>query len=915
MAKTRGGNWNPRRSRRLLAIGAEEGRASDGEPIEIPDDEIPEVSETIPDPPESEHVSIHSVEAVSEKSTAQAEIEKVPQPQHKQKQKRGENWSPRRSRRLMAMVEEEDRANDGEPRTIEIPEEPVTIGDPSEKSQEEADTETVSIPPVSTPAEAVNETVPQEKQKGKKRKKKTRDPEDIEEDRDGVSGDDCEVIGDEDCEEVGYANDVDGNELDNVDGGIAADNGNGGLDVDNGLEGAEEDNGDEGIEEEHCDDFEAEFGVGAREADHHSDIDADSGDEIWDDDRIPAPLSHSDDEEWHEDEAAADDAEDPEVLLRLNKTFNGPEEFKIAVLRYSLKTRYDIKLYRSQSLRIGAKCSSTDVKCPWRCYCSYDKKKHKMVVNIYDDEHACVRSGYSKMLKQGAIAWLYRERLRKNPKITKQEMVAEILREYNLTVTEDQCSKAKTKVLREMKVTHEEHFERIWDYQAEIFRSNPETKFEIETTPGTTIGSLQRFFRCFICFKAQRDSWKNTCRPIIGIDGAFLKWDVKGHLLAATRRDGDNRIVPIAWAVVEIENDDNWDWFLKMLSTSLELQDGRNVAIISDKQSGLVKAIQTVIPQAEHRQCARHIMDNWKRSSHDMDLQRLFWKIARSYTEGEFTSHMIELQRYNPSAYESLLKTNPRTWSRAFFRIGSCCNDNLNNLSESFNKTIRQARRKPLLDMLEDIRRQCMVRNEKRYVIAGRLKTRFTKRAHAEIEKMIVGSQSCERWLARHNKHQIKCGDMEVIVDMNTNTCGCRKWQMTGIPCIHAASVIIGKKQKVEDYVADWYTARMWELTYYDGIGPVQGKLLWPRVNRLGVLPPPWRRGNPGRPNNHARRKSLFETASSSSTQLSREHRVMTCSNCQQEGHNKQGCKNQTVTPPQRRPRGRPRKNQVHIIF
>ncbi|XP_010462193.2 PREDICTED: receptor-like protein 12 [Camelina sativa] len=144
--------------------------------------------------------------------------------------------------------------------------------------------------------------------------------------------------------------------------------------------------------------------------------------------------------------------------------------------------------------------------------------------------------------------------------------------------------------------------------------------------------------------------------------------------------------------------------------------------------------------------------------------------------------------------------------------------------------------------MLEDIRRQCMVRNEKKYVIAGRLKTRFTKRAHAEIEKMIDGSMFCERWMARHNKHEIKFGDVTVSVDMNDNTCGCRKWQMIGIPCIHDASVIIGKKEKVEDYVAEWYTARMWQLTYIDGIGPVQGKLLWPRVNRIGVLPPPWRR-------------------------------------------------------------------------
>ncbi|XP_023633435.1 uncharacterized protein LOC111829036 [Capsella rubella] len=362
---------------------------------------------------------------------------------------------------------------------------------------------------------------------------------------------------------------------------------------------------------------------------------------------------------------------------------------------------------------------------------------------------------------------------------------------------------AKTKVLRARKASHESQFARIWDYQAEVLQQNPDSEFEIETIPGP---------------------------------------DIKGHLLAAVGRDGDNRIVPIAWAVVEIENDDNWEWFVKNISRSLGLDTMTDIAIISDKQQGLVKAIHGVLPHAEHRQCAKHIMENWKRDSHDQELQRLFWRIARSYTTGQFNDRMEALKKYNPQAFISLQDTNPTTWSRAFFRIGTCCNDNLNNLSESFNRTIRQARRKPLLDLLEDIRRQCMVRNAKRYIIAERLKTRFTKRAHAEIEKMIAGTQNCTRYMARNNLHEVDENDVTYRVDMNNNTCGCRKWQMVGIPCIHAASVIIGRKEKVENYVSEYYTKKRWKETYKDGIKPVQGMSLWPRLNRLPVLPPPWRR-------------------------------------------------------------------------
>ena len=124
------------------------------------------------------------------------------------------------------------------------------------------------------------------------------------------------------------------------------------------------------------------------------------------------------------------------------------------------------------------------------------------------------------------------------------------------------------------------------------------------------------------------------------------------------------------------------------------------------------------------------------------------------------------------------------------------------------------------------------------------------------------------------------------------------------------------EKKKVESYVNDYYTRNRWRETYFRGIRPVQGMPLCGRLNRLPVLPPPWRRGNTGRPSNYARRKGRNEVASSSNpNKMSREKRIMTCSNCLQEGHNKKSCKNATVLSPPKRPRGRPRINEVCISF
>ncbi|XP_056857175.1 uncharacterized protein LOC108839209 [Raphanus sativus] len=685
------------------------------------------------------------------------------------------------------------------------------------------------------------------------------------------------------------------------------------LALEDGRLDVEEDDGFAGIEEGNCGDLGLHFGEEARNDD--CEVDEDEGDDYaWDEDKIPDPMSSDDENEEEMIPAEAYRADtDPEELLLLGKVFSDAEDFKHTCLRYTLKTRYNIKFYRSSSLKMGAKCAAEmrddESPCPWMVYCSYDRRKQKLMVKTYVNDHRCEKTGHSRILKRSAIASLFAERLRLNPKITAKEIQAEILREYKMEVKENSCIKAKTKLMRERRKTHEEHFDKIWDYQAEIFRSNPGSTMDIETIPGATVGSKQRFYRLYMCFQAQKESWKKTCRPVIGLDGAFLKWDIKGQLLAAVGRDGDNRIVPIAWAVVEIENDTNWDWFVQHLAMDLGLELGKGFVVMSDKQKGLVKAVHNLLPEAEHRQCCRHIYENWRKGGKDLRLQKFFWYIARCYTPGMFNYNMDELKRYDPGAHASLVKTKPETWSRAFFKIGSNCNDNLNNLCESFNKTIREARKKPLLDMLEEIRRQCMTRNYLRSKMATARKTRFTEKTQKELARVEEKSKECTLRWAIGPETEVEDQEQTYVVSLERETCACRSWQMNGIPCIHAAKVILGAKRKLSEFVAPCYTTNQWRETYSYGISPLNGMIEWPQTNRLGVIPPPNRNGKPGRPKNHDRKKGTNETVST--TKLSRANRIMTCSNCKEEGHYKNTCRKAFVPSSPKKPRGRPRKYQV----
>jgi hypothetical protein len=101
-----------------------------------------------------------------------------------------------------------------------------------------------------------------------------------------------------------------------------------------------------------------------------------------------------------------------------------------------------------------------------------------------------------------------------------------------------------------------------------------------------TPDSEPMFQRLYMSLAAMKQGFLEGCRPIIGLDGCFLKGPYKGTLLAAVGRDANNNMYPIAIASVEAEIKESWTWFLECLVSDL----GSHVrhvrpTFISDRQN------------------------------------------------------------------------------------------------------------------------------------------------------------------------------------------------------------------------------------------------------------------------------------------------------------------------------------------
>lgn len=246
-----------------------------------------------------------------------------------------------------------------------------------------------------------------------------------------------------------------------------------------------------------------------------------------------------------------------------------------AITDNAVENGWQIHFKRASKKHVQAGCREP---CKWRCYGSRVNKSGDFIMRNVKGVHTCPRAMRNKIVTSNWIARKYMETFRVRPQLTCKELGLDLMQRYAFEATRWRLYRAKKKSIDLLRGSVEEHYSKLRRYILELARADKEGRFELHVDVGAVFKAI------YIGFSGLRKGFKEGCRRVIGLDGAFLKTYIGGILLSAVATDGNNQMYPIAWVVAEIENEVCWSWFINILRQELYLGEGVGITIINDQQ-------------------------------------------------------------------------------------------------------------------------------------------------------------------------------------------------------------------------------------------------------------------------------------------------------------------------------------------
>ncbi|RYR64294.1 hypothetical protein Ahy_A03g010428 [Arachis hypogaea] len=353
------------------------------------------------------------------------------------------------------------------------------------------------------------------------------------------------------------------------------------------------------------------------------------------------------------------------------------------------------------------------------------------------------------------------------------------------------------------------------------------------------------------------------------------------------------------------DSDGGDSWHLEEMKTPPNSEDELEEV---DSDDGLINAVKEVFPDVHHRFCVWHLWKNFNKQWKDLQLRGLLWDCARCTSQDGFLDIIKKIERVNKEAWEYLNKWPRDSWNRAFFSNAPKIDNICNNACEVFNSRIKDARAKPIITLLEEVRMYAM-----RSIARNKVKLNSNTGVLPPIQRSRLEKirKESKNWVpmwsgdADYEKFEVHGWPTNMVVDLGKRLCTCGFWQLSGLlllssllcecclgmPCVHACAALAKAGKRPEDYCHQWLTMEAYNNTYAFHINPIPGQALWEKSPYNRPQAPKFR--NKSGPLKKKRRKDADEEPSGSKklkTKMKRIYKKVRCRCCGEAEHTRRNC-------------------------
>ncbi|XP_050222389.1 uncharacterized protein LOC126672482 [Mercurialis annua] len=239
---------------------------------------------------------------------------------------------------------------------------------------------------------------------------------------------------------------------------------------------------------------------------------------------------------------------DPKIMeTYVGQIFKDKEIMKTSFCFYTIANQFQYKVSKSCKREYIVNC--IDENCRWTVRASRDGKTNMFVIRRMINIHTCppnIRMD-DKRQETASIIGEHIKMKFLDIKIiyTPADIIADIQRYFGIVLSYNRAWRSKVKALNQIRGTPRDSYSNLPGYLHMLLQTNRGSVVDLHTT------DENKFEYMFMALDASNKGWR-YCRPIVVVDGTFLKSNYGGTLITASTQDGNDRHLSILNGVKKV---------------------------------------------------------------------------------------------------------------------------------------------------------------------------------------------------------------------------------------------------------------------------------------------------------------------------------------------------------------------------